>query len=77
MPEVIPVVVAAPAPITAAPAVQPQVQIPETLIVNIPNSKGGYTSVTMKKLGNGFIGPQGEYYPGHPTVAQLKVLYGE
>ena len=79
VPQVAPAVVAAPAPVATIPAVQaqPQVQIPETLIVNIPNSKGGYTQVTMKRSGNGFTGPQGEYYPGHPTVEQLKVLYGK
>ena len=76
IPEAAPAVVAAPAPVVAVPTGQPQAQIPETLIINIPNSKGGYTSVTMKRSGNGFIGPQGEYYPGHPTVEQLKVLYG-
>ena len=27
--------------------------------------------------GDGFVGPQGEYYPGHPTVEQLKILYGK
>ena len=76
-PEVAPV--AAPAPATAAPVAQPQAQtrLPETLIVNIPNSKGEYTKVTLKKSGNGFVGPQGEYYEGHPTVEQLKVLYGK
>ena len=76
-PEVAPAVVVAPAPVIAAPTAQLQAQIPETLIVNMPNSKGGYTSVTMKRSGNGFIGPQGEYYPGHPTVEQLKILYGK
>ena len=55
----------------------PQAQIPETLTVNIPNSRGGYTAVTLKRSGNGFVGPQGEYYPEHPTVEQLKVLYGK
>lgn len=72
-------VVAAPAQAPAAPVAQPQAQtqLPETLIVNIPNSKGEYTKVTLKKSGNGFVGPQGEYYEGHPTVEQLKVLYGK
>ena len=73
---VMPQPAAGPAPVIAGPAVQPEAQIPETLIVNIPNSRGVYTSVTMKRSGDGFIGPQGEYYPGHPTVEQLKVLYG-
>ena len=48
----------------------------ETLIINIPNSNGSYTPVTLVRQGNGYIGPQGEYYASRPTVAQLKVLYG-
>ena len=79
-PVVVQPVVAAPAPPpAAAPAAQPkaQTQLPETLVVNIPDSKGGYTKVTLKKSGDGFIGPQGEYYQGHPTVEQLKTLYGK
>ena len=68
-------VVAAPAPVyQGAP---PQGQTPEALTVNIPNSRGGYTAVTLKRSGNGFVGPQGEYYAEHPTVEQLKVLYGK
>ncbi len=39
--------------------------------------RGGYTAITLKKWGNGFIGPQGEYYSEHPTVEQLKTLYGK
>jgi hypothetical protein len=44
--------------------------------VNVPNSKNGFTPVKLVKQGNGYIGPQGEFYPGHPTVDQLKALYG-
>ncbi len=47
----------------------------ETFTVNIPNSKGGYTPVTLKRSGKGFIGPQGEFYPEFPKVEQLKVMY--
>ena len=70
------------APVFAAPApvyqsAPPQGQTPEVLTVNIPNSRGGYTAVTLKRSGNGFVGPQGEYYAEHPTVEQLKVLYGK
>ena len=65
-----PVMVTAPAP-----AVQPQT--PETVTINIPNSRSGYTAITLKKYGNGFVGPQGEYYSEHPTVEQLKTLYGK
>ena len=45
--------------------------------VNIPNSKGGYTPVTIKKSGDGYIGPQGEYYQEFPKVEQLKTRYSK
>lgn len=45
--------------------------------INIPNSKGGYISVALIKHKSGYIGPQGEYYEGHPSVEQLKALYGK
>jgi hypothetical protein len=55
---------------------QPQGNV-ETMTVNIPNSKGGYTPVKLvKKDSGGYVGPQGEFYPTNPTVEQLKVLYG-
>ncbi|OGX24578.1 MAG: hypothetical protein A2Y03_10170 [Omnitrophica WOR_2 bacterium GWF2_38_59] len=44
--------------------------------VNIPNNKGGYIPVVIKKTKDGFIGPQGEFYPEFPRVSQLKVMYG-
>lgn len=70
---------AAPAPTTTAPVAQPQAQTqsPETLIIDFSNSKGEPMKVTLKKSGDGYIGPQGEYYPGRPDVEQLKVLYGK
>jgi hypothetical protein len=49
----------------------------EAFTVNIPNSKGGYTPVLLKRSGNGFIGPQGEYYTEFPKIEQLKVMYGK
>ena len=48
-----------------------------TVVINIPNSNGSYTPVVLQKSGDGYVGPQGEYYPGHPTVGQLKVLYAK
>jgi hypothetical protein len=56
--------------------VSPQVQPLETLTINIPNSRGGYTAVTLRRSGGGFIGPQGEYYQDTPSVDQLRALYG-
>ena len=56
---------------------QYQTQIQDTFTVNIPNDRGGYTPVTLNRSGNGFIGPQGEYYEKFPKVKQLKVMYGK
>jgi hypothetical protein len=49
----------------------------ETFTVNVPNAKGGFTSVNLVKTDKGYLGPQGEFYPDHPTVEELKVLYGK
>lgn len=51
--------------------------MPASVVINIPNSNGSYTPVTLWKSFDGYVGPQGEYYPGRPTVEQLKVLYGK
>jgi hypothetical protein len=48
----------------------------ETVVINVPNSNGSYTPVKLVKINSGYIGPQGEYYPGRPTVDQLRTLYG-
>jgi len=52
-------------------------ELADTVVVNIPNSNGSYTRVVLRKSGNGYIGPQGEFYPTHPTVRQLRILYGK
>lgn len=73
-----------PAPVVVTPAlpVSPMVitQTPsqeESFTLNIPNDKSGYVSVIIKRSGNGFVGPQGEYYPEFPKVSQLKVMYAK
>ena len=43
--------------------------------VNVPNGQGGYTALVIKKSGDGYVGPQGEYYPQFPSVAQLQGIY--
>ena len=48
----------------------------DTMVVYVPNTNGSYTKVALQKIADGYIGPQGEYYPEHPTVAQLRVLNG-
>ena len=49
----------------------------DSFVVNVANDRGGYTAVTIRRSGNGFIGPQGEYYTQFPNVSQLKVMYGK
>ncbi len=48
-----------------------------SITINIPNAKGGYTAVVIKKSGNGFVGPQGEFYAEFPKVSQLQTMYGK
>jgi hypothetical protein len=62
---------------SAPAAPPPAANAEESFTVNIPNSKGGYTAVVLKRSGNGFIGPQGEYYPEFPKVEQLKLMYAK
>jgi hypothetical protein len=47
-----------------------------TVTINVPNARGGYNAVTLEKRGTGYVGPQGEYYEGNPTMEQLRALYG-
>ena len=70
-----PVTVVQPAPVMAAP---PLLNARDVFSLNIPNNNGvGYTTVLIKKSGNGYVGPQGEFYPEFPKVVQLKVMYGK
>lgn len=68
-------IVVAPAP--AAPSAPAEMPPGQPITLNIPNASGGFTPVKLVKYKNGYLGPQGEYYPGKPTVDQLRVLYGE
>jgi hypothetical protein len=60
-----------------APAPAPTPDTEGTFTVNVPNDKGGFTPVILKKSGTGYIGPQGEFYPEFPKVEQLQVMYGK
>jgi len=62
--------------VTAPTVMQPNVISGQSVVISIPNINGGYTPVTLTQYKTGYIGPQGEYYEGHPSVEQLKVLYG-
>ena len=78
------VVVEEPAPVvvvqeqrsTPISVVVPQESSGESVTINVPDAHGGYTPVKLIKHKGGYVGPQGEYYE-HPTVAQLKALYGK
>jgi len=43
-----------------------------TVTINIVNSNGSITLVTLRKQGAVYIGPRGETYPTLPTQEQLK-----
>jgi hypothetical protein len=76
---VVPPPPSAPAPVVEqAPATEPASTPPgKSYTVNIPNDDGTFTTVKLVKYKDGYTGPQGEYYPGKPTVDQLRVLYGK
>jgi hypothetical protein len=56
---------------------QPASPEPDTIVINVPGSKGGFVPIRLLKTRDGYIGPQGELYPNRPTVEQLEALYGD
>ena len=69
------VIVAQPAQVVVAQTPPSTTYSGDTVTVNVPNSNGGYTAVVLKRSGNGYVGPQGEYYDQIPTNAQLQAMY--
>lgn len=64
------------APVSAAQPAQ-AVMTDEGLVrVTVPKFNGGSTLITLKRSGNGFFGPRGEYYPVFPSLEQLRLVYG-
>jgi len=56
----------------------PAVEAPEkTVIVTVPNPNGSYIPVTLQKYSDGYVGPNGEFYPDYPTIDQLKAMYSK
>lgn len=51
-------------------------EMASTVVINVRNSNGSYTPVTLRKVGNQYMGPRGEYYQTLPGEAQLKAPYG-
>ena len=68
---------AVPVPVQAAASTVSTPAADELFTVNIPNNKGGYTAVAIKRSGTGFVGPQGEFYPEFPKVTQLQAMYAK
>lgn len=49
----------------------------DTYFIHVPNKDGQtYTRVALTRRNNGFVGPQGEFYPIMPSVAHLAEMYG-
>jgi uncharacterized protein YcfJ len=59
---------------TQAQMAQMQAQL-NSVTVNVTNSNGSITPVTLMRSGTGFVGPRGEFYGAMPSESQLKV-YG-
>lgn len=51
-------------------------QAANTVVVNVTNSNGSITPVTLQRVGNEYIGPKGEHYLAVPTPEQLRQVYG-
>ena len=47
-----------------------------TVTVNITNSNGSVSQVSLRKQGVGYVGPRGEYYDHLPTNEELRPVYG-
>ena len=43
--------------------------------IYLPNGNGTFTLIPLTKTATGFMGPQGEFYPDHPTLEQLTERY--
>ena len=47
-----------------------------TVIINVTNSNGSITPVTLTRQGGSYVGPRGEQYTSLPTEEQLRKVYG-
>ena len=47
-----------------------------TYVVNVRNSNGSITPVTVRRSGNMWMGPNRELYTSPPTEEQLRAMYG-
>jgi len=49
----------------------------DTFKINIENSDNTITQIIIRRSGDGYVGPQGEYYYKFPKVSHLKGVYGK
>jgi len=71
-------VVVQPAPqqvVVEKPVVVVQSQRVEAFPFHIPTKNGGYMTIMLSQVSNGYIGPQGELYTQFPSVAILRAQY--
>ena len=47
-----------------------------TVVINVTNSNGSITPVTLQRMGSEYVGPKGERYLQIPTPDQLRSVYG-
>ncbi len=47
-----------------------------TVVINVHNSNGSITPVTLRRDGNEWVGPKGERYLQIPSEDQLRPVYG-
>lgn len=50
---------------------------PEEIEFNVLNANGSFTKVTLLKSEDGYVGPEGEFYPKKPTMKQLEQMYSK
>ena len=60
----------------ATPAAAPAVESGKTTLYVPKKGSDGFVPVTLKKIDGGYLGPQGEFYPMMPPIAQLSEMYG-
>ena len=48
----------------------------DEISLKVRNRNGDYISIIIRPEGDGYVGPQGEYYDEFPKIDHLKVIYG-
>ena len=50
---------------------------PNAIVVSLPDpsTSGQFVDIPLTRSGDGFVGPQGEYYPEFPPIEQLREMY--